>query len=58
MSTTQYFVAVLRTFLRFCFVEGLVEVNLSHAALPATAPLGAAPGISTPDASALGTATG
>lgn len=36
VSATQFFVAGLRSFLRFCFVEGLVEVNLSQAALPVT----------------------
>jgi integrase/recombinase XerD len=36
VSTTQYFVAGLRSFLRFCFLEGLVELDLSQAALPAT----------------------
>jgi integrase/recombinase XerD len=36
VSTTQFFVAGLRSFLRFCFVEGLTEVNLSQAALSAT----------------------
>lgn len=36
VSATQFFVAGLRSFLRFCFVEGLVEVGLSQAALPAT----------------------
>jgi len=36
VSATQNFVAGLRSFLRFCFAEGLVEVDLSQAALPAT----------------------
>jgi len=36
VSGTQNFVAGLRAFLRFCFVEGLIEVDLSEAALPAT----------------------
>lgn len=36
VSATQNYVAGLRAFLRFCFVEGLVEVDLSQAALPAT----------------------
>lgn len=36
VSTTQNFVAGLRAFLRFCFVEGLVATDLSHAALPVT----------------------
>jgi len=55
VSGTQNFVAGLRAFLRFCFVEGLIEVDLSAAALPATGrrrsslPLG----ISSGDAAAL-----
>ncbi len=55
VSGTQNFVAGLRAFLRFCFVEGLIEVDLSEAALPATGrrrsplPLG----ISVSDAAAL-----
>ena len=36
VSATQNFVAGLRSFLRFCVVEGLVEVDLSQAALPVT----------------------
>jgi len=36
VSTTQNFVASLRAFLRFCFIEGLIEVDLSQAALPIT----------------------
>jgi integrase/recombinase XerD len=36
VSATQFFVAGLRSFLRFCFVEGLTGVDLSQAALPAT----------------------
>lgn len=32
-ASAQYFVAALRSFLRFCFVEGLVEADLSAAAL-------------------------
>lgn len=36
VSAAQFFVAGLRSFLRFCFVEGLVEVDLSQAALSAT----------------------
>lgn len=36
VSTTQNFVAGLRAFLRFCFVEGLLEVDLSQAALAVT----------------------
>ncbi|MCP4961028.1 MAG: tyrosine-type recombinase/integrase [Actinomycetia bacterium] len=36
VSGTQNFVAGLRAFLRFCFVEGLTGVDLSEAALPVT----------------------
>ena len=36
VSATQFFVAGLRSFLRFCFLVGLVPVDLSKAALPAT----------------------
>jgi integrase/recombinase XerD len=36
VSATQYFVAGLRSFLRFCFLVGLVPVDLSQAALPVT----------------------
>jgi integrase len=36
VSTTQNFVAGLRSFLRFCFVEGLLDVDLSQAALAIT----------------------
>ena len=36
VSATQNFVAGVRAFLRFCFIEGLVEVDLSQAALPVT----------------------
>lgn len=36
VSTTQNFVAALRSFLRFCFVEGLVAVDLAPAALAVT----------------------
>jgi len=36
VSATQFFVAGLRSFLRFCFIERLVEVDLSQAALPVT----------------------
>ncbi len=32
-STAQYFVSGLRSFLRFCFVQGLVDGDLSQAAL-------------------------
>jgi integrase/recombinase XerD len=36
VSATQFFVAGLRSFLRFCFISGLVGVDLSVAALPVT----------------------
>lgn len=36
VSAIQFFVAGLRSFLRFCFIEGLVAVDLSQAALPVT----------------------
>lgn len=36
VSAAQNFVSGLRSFLRFSFVEGLVEVDLSQAALPVT----------------------
>lgn len=36
VSAAQFFVAGLRSFLRFCFIEGLVEVDLSRAALSVT----------------------
>jgi site-specific recombinase XerD len=36
VSATQNFVAGLRAFLRFCFIEGVVGMDLSQAALPAT----------------------
>ena len=36
VSTTQNFVAGLRSFLGFCFVEGLLDVDLSQAALAIT----------------------
>lgn len=36
VSTAQSFVAGLRSFLRFCFVEGLVAIDLSKAALGVT----------------------
>ena len=55
VSATQNFVAGLKSFLRFCFVEGLVELDLSGAALPTTgrrrSPL--PQGISSADAGAL-----
>jgi len=55
VATTQNFVAGLKSFLRFCFVEGLVSVDLSEAALAITGrrrsslPRGISPG----DAKAL-----
>lgn len=36
VSATQNFVASLRAFLRFCFLEGLIGLDLSQAALPIT----------------------
>jgi integrase/recombinase XerD len=36
VSTTQNFVAAVRSFLRFCFVEGLVALDLAPAALAVT----------------------
>jgi integrase/recombinase XerD len=36
VSATQFFVAGLRSFLRFCFIERLAEVDLSQAALAVT----------------------
>lgn len=36
VASTQYFVAGLRSFLRFCFIEGLVERDLAPAALAVT----------------------
>lgn len=36
VSATQNFVAALRALLRFCFIEGLTDVDLSQAALPVT----------------------
>ena len=36
VAATQFFVAGLRSFLRFCFVDGLTVVNLSEAALALT----------------------
>lgn len=36
VGSTQYFVAALRSFLRFCFIDGLIEVDLSAAALATT----------------------
>jgi site-specific recombinase XerD len=36
VASTQYFVAGLRSFLRFCFIEGLVKSDLSAATLAVT----------------------
>lgn len=36
VSAAQFFVSALRSFLRFCFLERAVEVDLSLAALPVT----------------------
>jgi site-specific recombinase XerD len=36
VGSAQYFVAALRAFLRFCFLEGLVEADLAGAALAVT----------------------
>ena len=36
VSAAQFFVAGLRSFLRYCFIEGMVEVDLSRAALSLT----------------------
>ena len=36
VSATQFFVSGIRSFLRFCLVEGLVEVDLSQAVLAMT----------------------
>jgi site-specific recombinase XerD len=36
VSATQFFVSGLRAFLRYCFVEGLLDADLSQAALTAT----------------------
>jgi integrase/recombinase XerD len=55
VSATQFFIAGLRSFLRFCFIEGLVGADLSEAALLMTgrrrSPL--PKGITKADASAL-----
>jgi integrase/recombinase XerD len=55
VSATQFFVAGLRSFLRFCFIEGLVEADLSQAALPVTGRRRSSlpRGITKPDANAL-----
>lgn len=36
VGSAQFFVAALRSFLRFCFVEGLIDVDLARAALAIT----------------------
>jgi integrase/recombinase XerD len=55
VSAAQYFICGLRAFLRFCFIEGIVEADLSRAALSLTgrrsAPL--PHGIDRADAAAL-----
>ena len=55
VSATQNFVSGVRWFLRFCFIEGLVESDLSRAALLARGRSSSqlARGISTADARAL-----
>jgi integrase/recombinase XerD len=54
-GSAQYFVAALRAFLRFCFLQGLIDTDLAHAALAVTgrrrSPL--PKGISRADARAL-----
>lgn len=55
VGSTQFFVVAVRSFLRFCFLEGLLPTDLSGAVLTATgrrrSPL--ASGISTSDAAKL-----
>ncbi|WP_113716822.1 tyrosine-type recombinase/integrase [Arthrobacter dokdonensis] len=55
VGSTQFFVVAVRSFLRFCFLEGLIPTDLSGAVLTATgrrrSPL--ASGISTSDATKL-----
>jgi site-specific recombinase XerD len=55
VAATQNFVSGLKSFLRFCFVEGLVVVDLSQAALPVTGRRHSSlpRGISSADAKAL-----
>jgi len=54
VATTQNFVAGLKSFLRFCFVEGLVARDVSEAALAITdGAARPASGISAADAKAL-----
>ena len=55
VSATQYFVSGLRAFLRFCFIEGLLEADLSQATLAVTGRRRSSlpKGISRADAAAL-----
>ena len=55
VGSVQFFVAALRAFLRFCHLEGLVEADLSAAALAMTGRRRSSlpGGISGPDAAAL-----
>lgn len=55
VSATQGFVAALRSFLRFCFLEGFVDHDLSQATLSATGRRRSSlpKGITKPDADAL-----
>ncbi len=55
IGATQFFVAALRSFLRFCSMEGLIAADLSAAALPVTGrrPSSLPRGISSSDAKAL-----
>jgi len=55
VSSTQNFVAALRALLRFCFLEGLVEIDLSEAALAITGRRRSSlpRGIAKPEAAAL-----
>ncbi len=55
VGSVQFFVVALRAFLRFCFLDGLVAVDLSAAALTVTGRRrpGLPKGISQPDATAL-----
>ena len=55
VGSTQYFVAGVRSFLRFCFIDGLIAVDLADAALAVTGRRGSSlpRGISDKDAAAL-----
>ena len=55
IGATQFFVAALRSFLRFCSMEGLIAADLSAAALPVTGrrPSSLPRGISSRDANAV-----